>query len=150
MRRALLIILLGSFSEVILACSCVRPSEDLEEDVRVSFERAKAVAIAEAVSVAPSEVVTNLNGVAYSHSEEITEFAVHQAFKGIHSEIIYTKINTECCMCGRTFTVGETYLLYLYRRQSDEYFTTSICSRTTSIDSADEELALIGELADES
>ncbi|MBF2734655.1 MAG: hypothetical protein ISN26_00925 [Betaproteobacteria bacterium AqS2] len=114
------------------ACSCVPPSDDLEADIRWAFEHADAVVVAKAVSVerqpqGPDDEI--------DFEIDITELSAAVSFKGDAPAVLRTKITTVCCVCGFSFTEGETYLLFL-NEEEDGFYSTHICTRNMLFEDA--------------
>ncbi|TQV72294.1 hypothetical protein FLL45_18935 [Aliikangiella marina] len=138
--KIFILLLAALKSGALLACSCMYQDPRSKEQIKSSFDRAAAVIIATAVEV------ENLNPVnqaiqsedypeVYNFEKQRTTFSLVQSFKGDNNREIVTEIDIRCCLCGVTFQEGETYLLYLYRSDSEDNknFYTSSCSRTKSL-----------------
>lgn len=114
------------------ACSCVHPSDDLEEDIRWAFDDADAVVVAKAVGV---ERLPQGPDDEFDLEIEITELNAAVSFKGNPPAVLRTKVVTVCCVCGYSFTEGETYLLFLYEEE-DGFYSTNICTRNMPFENA--------------
>ncbi len=73
---------------------------------------------------------------------EITTFRVVEQFGNYREQTFTTKIANACCLCGMSFELDESYLVYVYPSDGG-YFTTSICSRTKRADRASDEIDAI-------
>lgn len=73
--------------------------------------------------------------------DSYTEFAVSQVWKGtIQSHAIVDSLSNTSC--GLALEPGQEYLIYAYFRGS--HLVTHICTRTTALVSASEDLAVLG------
>ena len=119
------------------ACSCKRQPANDETAVAESFGHAAIVFLGrvESMRKLPSDPVS-------ADDYEETEFYVLRSWKGEKVSRVYTRINLVCCVCGRSFEVGATYLVYAYERD-DGYYRTSRCSRTAKADSAADDMAML-------
>ena len=61
---------------------------------------------------------------------EETEFAKLDKWKGDIENKVYTRIITECCLCGMKFEKDKVYLVYAYLADDPTYFKVSTCSRS--------------------
>lgn len=120
-----------------LACSCVFHDGPAEKAVYDSFQQASTVVLATAEHVENLDpLVTDIwsEGKRYYrdsyYNSQRTQFVAIESWKGGHEKRFFTEIITSCCMCGYSFEVGKTYLLYLYGPDKNGYYRTSSCSRT--------------------
>ena len=120
------LILLGS---EVHACSCVPPSPPRQE-----FEDSDAVLMG---TVTSFELVGE-----YRRLAEITLLKLWKGEKERADEIL-TGLNS--AMCGFHFVVGETYVIYAFA-DDDGKLLTSICTRTTRLDNAAEDLTFLDEI----
>ncbi|MCW8127517.1 hypothetical protein [Microbulbifer halophilus] len=133
MMRLVMAVLLMALANGVLACSCAFPEGTLEEKVRSSVESAAAVVLARAESISEAQLPSRFGRPeSEGYPGEITHFSEIRSWKGSHGKQFYTRITTACCMCGRSFDEGDTYLLYLYGPDDEGFYSTSICSRTSA------------------
>ncbi len=71
------------------------------------------------------------------------EFEVRRVWKGEVPEKVAVLSHEHSATCGRRYETGVTYLVYARRR--DGALHDGLCSRTRTIDKADEDLAALGE-----
>ena len=140
--KTLATILLCLAPSVSVACSCVKSEETELEDVRKTYENAKAVIYGEAVSSRSEKIQDPFYGLL---NGEVTEFKVIRKFKGNIGERVETSIITDCCLCGVSFEVGKKYLLYLVQDENG-IFSTSICMRPKVGDEAIKESEMLGNI----
>lgn len=132
MTRLVAVALLMVLARGALACSCAFPEGTLEEKVRGSFETAAAVVLARAESISEAQLPSPFGGTdSLRLPGEITHFSEIRSWKGSHGKQFYTRIVTACCMCGKSFSEGDTYLLYLYGPDDEGFYGASTCSRTS-------------------
>lgn len=118
------------------ACSCA------ESDFEPAFERASEVfrgkVVAVELSLNPHEALGTIG------RRNVVLFEVERSYK--HSRpsqiIVYAGYGEESC--GYDFAVGQQYLVYVHTLYENELHT-SLCSRTQSIEEADNDLAMLGE-----
>ena len=120
------------FPEPGYACSCIRPgppSEALEESAMV-FE-------GEVVSLRLYE----RPGGIWSSADPVTvEFEVRTIWKGYDYQTFYLTTPRSDASCGFRFVVGEEYLVY-----SRNAVTVDICSRTSLLSEAEDDLEELGD-----
>ena len=141
-------LILVSLSLHSFGCSCGMQPQELEEGVIRAYKNASSVLLAQAVSIQDGKLPAGWNSNEDAMYEgQTTHFSTIESWKGIHGKQLYTQIVTACCMCGMMFEQGKIYLLYLYGPNKDGYFSTSICSRTTHVENAEEEINFLRKLA---
>lgn len=123
---ALALILGLAISDAALACSCAPPGPP-----------DKARDAADAVF---SGKVLGVNSAASGLEVDIR---VEGSWKGIPCETVVVRTASDSAMCGYTFEVGRTYLIYAH--QQEGAFSTNLCTRTRPIDEAGEDLAALGD-----
>jgi len=74
---------------------------------------------------------------------EVT-IAVHSLWKGEVGETQRLFTTFTCCVCGFHFEIGEEYLVYA--TDVDGMLRTSMCTRTTLLSAASEDLVILGDL----
>ncbi len=118
-----------SAAETASACSCdITPlMKSLKTQIKTSKNSAAAVFVGEVVSIRYSE--EKLNGIPSSLYATI---AVERSWKGPETEFIEVHTANICCICGFTFEVGGTYIVYSYSSDHASLGVTS-CSRTSAI-----------------
>ncbi len=121
------------------ACSCMRPDPNHDVAVREAWTRATAVVLATAETVEKVPGSSIKPGGKPQH--EITTFTRLKHWKGDVPESFETSIVTECCLCGISFSEGQTYLLYLYKSEGSDHYSTSICNRNMLHADADADMA---------
>lgn len=111
------------------ACSCSRvsPSEALESSYAVFMGTVASIRYHE-------------SGAGTGYIGETAEFEVDTVWKGPVSQTIYAKPSSYNSSCGFGFAQGATYLVY-----ADSAFSVSMCSRTSPVSRATEDLAVLGE-----
>lgn len=117
------------------ACSCAAPGpveEELERSAAVFIGKVKAVVDQKA----DSEIQSSADPIAYI-------IKVDEIWKGIHETEVVVYSERHTASCGFTFEEGREYLIYA--SLSDDKLHVSLCSRTTDLESADSDLAILGE-----
>lgn len=113
------------------ACTCA------PEEVSDAFERASAVFEARVVSVSPTSTQPNA-----SHKVELE---VARAWKGVESGLVSIRTASNEAMCGYSFVVGETYLVYASKdADGDKDMRVGLCSRTQPLSRAVKDLEALG------
>lgn len=126
-------------SSVVQACSCMSPGTPCE-----SYGTANAVFVGTAVSVRelerpkPGETET-------WYYERAFKFTVEQSYLGIDGTEVEILTGSGGGDCGFQFQIGGRYLVYAHSYQNR--LSTSICTRTKSFASANEDLAFLGNLS---
>lgn len=138
---ALLVSVLWFFgnAEQVYACSCVEPGSPSEE-----LEKFSAVFAGRVVSVQHSY---DPDGRSVTRDDRSTiGFEVSAVWKGtVYEEMNITTPPTGGS-CGFTFEEGEEYIVYAYDSPYVEGgYTTGICSRTTLLEQAQEDIDALGE-----
>ncbi|WP_110114883.1 hypothetical protein [Bacillus sp. CGMCC 1.16541] len=108
------------------ACSCVQPPPPEEE-----LAHSKAVFRGKVLRVERVKVPLNED---FPSEVNVVTFEVNRIWKGpLDSQLlVYTELDS--ASCGYSFSVGREYVVYA---QGEEDLTTSICSRTADVKTAD-------------
>ena len=118
------------FPSEAFSCKCAPPREDVDTDIKVSVGRADVVFLGKAEKVVriktPREIIRKEG---YDPEIDETTFEVLQAWKGVSSDRIISRISIVCCLCGYPFEAGKTYLVYGMMKDDGTLYT-SICYRT--------------------
>ncbi len=120
------------------ACSCAQPPPPLE-----SLEASDAVFLGK---------VTNSERIPRGHEEFVGDddvmvtFEVSKVWKGPASQtlVVVTGLGGGYCGLGYFFVIGEEYLVYALGEGSE--LSTYLCTRTTQISNAQEDLAKLNRL----
>ncbi len=130
MKYVLLLLLaaLGTI-QTSYACSCIAPPGPLE-----AMEDADFVFTGKVESIIP------VNDE-YSNSLFV-KFSIRTQWKGDLSEEVFVKTADNSAACGYNFKRNQSYLVYGYVNEG--VMGTSICTRTTSLEQADEDLRILG------
>ena len=133
------------------ACSCMQQPAEVKDAVTRAYNDATSVVLAKVSAEGPiAASQTYKQEMLYEDDPNLhielrrTEFIALRSWKGTHGKRFYTRINTECCLCGISFSVSETYLLYLYGPDKEGYYSTSMCTRTTRESEAEEDIRHLG------
>jgi len=121
----LLVVYLAFGLNVAFACNCVPP-------------RPPAAAIKSA-DVVFSGTVTDIS-VSGSFGKKVT-FDVAKTWKGINSPTISVTTQANSAACGVGYEVGTLWLVYAYGKRN---LSTNLCSRTTRLQYAGEDLKVLG------
>jgi hypothetical protein len=112
------------------ACSCMASGPPCEE-----FFRTDAVFVGTVRSISPIEG----SGHHPQWPNSRVRLAVDRAFRGIDGDVVELMTQPSGGQCGYPFRVGEKYVVYAHR-EGDKKLWASICSRTSHIGEADEDL----------
>lgn len=114
------------------ACSCVAPPAPQE-----ALEQADAVFSGRVVDIqAPKKLITS------SADPLKVTFEVSKVWKGPKSKKLVVVTARDSASCGYSFKSGRSYIVYAHQREGE--LTTSICTRTKLLSSAEEDLAQLG------
>lgn len=116
---------------VVEACSCLPPGPPQE-----AFEYADAVFEGRAAGV------EDLAGSPLS--DRRFEFEVLRQWKGELPATVAIRSAASGAACGRSFEIGEIYLIYASAHPDDDDLRDNLCSRTRPLGRADEDLAVLG------
>jgi hypothetical protein len=136
MKKTILIttalMLLPLFVDSVDACSCLR------------------VTICDAYKMSPAIFVgTVLESKDIEKDRaRVYRFTVEQSYKGVEGTDIEVQTGMGGGDCGYSFTKGERYLVYAYFDKKTRTFHTNICSRTTPLSGAAEDLDFLRGLPD--
>lgn len=117
-----------SLSDAALACSCV-----VAPDARVARDGSDAV------------FSGKVTGIARTGRMLKVKIQVDRAWKGapaIQCGEVTLETHSNSATCGFEFEQGKSYLVYAVE---EDGLTTNLCTRTRSIDQADEDLGALGE-----
>jgi len=126
--------LLAVRPSVTYACSCVVPAAPLE-----AMEQNAAVFSGKVISIQKQ------TGILQSSADPVkVTFAVAASWKGVEDDTVTLTTALGSESCGFEFKEGEDYLVYARAAQDTGELTTSLCSRTTVLASAGEDLSALG------
>lgn len=114
-----------SLSDAALACSCI-----VTPDAQVARDGSDAVF---------SGTVT---GIARTGRMLKVTIQVDRAWKGVQCGEVTLETAADGATCGFGFEEGKSYLVYAAEENG---LTTNLCTRTRSIDQADEDVGALGE-----
>jgi len=122
------VVFLGSV-QTASACSCLapEPGESLKSQVRKAKSSATAIFAGTVVSIRYSDEKMNDQPV-----KMYAKIAVNRSWKGPVSEFIEVETANICCICGYTFEVGKSYIIYSNSTDPASLGVSS-CSRTSQI-----------------
>ena len=135
------ILVISSFGVILpkkaYACSCAN-----NPDPKTALEKAEAVFVGKVIKVKQERKQQGVVGAI--EYKDANLFEVDRAWKGVkQSQIIVYDFGHDMS-CGFVFEEGKSYLVYVYKTDNGELFT-SYCSRTAELSNAGEDLKLIGE-----
>ena len=103
-------------------------------------------AVKKAVAVFVGKVVDIRIPKADPDTDVLVKFQVHRSWKGVASGTALVTTPPRLHSCSYSFQAGKEYLVYAYAKKSVG-FRTNICTRTTTIDRAQADLAVLGPAA---
>lgn len=116
---------------VAFACKCGQPGPPLP-----SLNEARAVFAGQVTNIdMPRVMISSADPV------KVT-FNVSQAWKGVEKQIITVSTVRDSVSCGYEFQAGEQYLVYA--RGDDNDLQVSLCSRTSLLAQAGDDLSALG------
>ena len=135
---AFLLIALSGATFKTYGCTCPR-SAPCEE-----FSRASAIFIGRAVEGKERKEREDRSGKIATFLMGKVHFVVEEAFIGIDGKEVDIESDANSS-CGYSFEQGELYLVYAYGSQ-EKRLSTSVCTRTTPLTQATEDLAFLQNL----
>jgi len=134
------LIFLGAFS-VANACSCV--SMDTPTcAIGVVADSSPVVFSGQAVEIQPTKVIDGK----YEWERKLVKFAVFETYRGAPERTIEVETGQGGGDCGYAFRTGVNYLVYTYRGENGR-LSTGICSRTSELEKASEDVDYFRTLA---
>jgi hypothetical protein len=131
---AIVVSMLAIETESAYACSCVAPGPPDEE-------LANSVAVFTGKVVAVAKPLSNFGPVSSADPIKVT-FQVYNVWKGSVSQTTTITTSRSSASCGYTFEKGREYFVYAHGSENDLF--VSLCSRTQPLDSAEEDLVILG------
>lgn len=144
MKTLLLIVVVALLlgSDAVYACSCGKIGSPMEE-----LKKHRAVFIGEVISIRQPMMkkLRNSKGRFYERGPVVeVKFRVEKAWKGVEGETFVVQTNfPDGASCGWDFKERQSYLVYAYGSQ----LTVSYCSRTTPLNSAQEDIKVLDQVA---
>ena len=134
------VVLTPFFSFQANACTCSNPP------IREALALADAVFIGKAIEGDEEKEETISNGKTIVRLSGRVRFSVEWAFSGVkRSDVIVETGNSAGCFVD-DFAQGDRYLLYA-QGSEDQVFIVGLCSRSTDISGADEDLKILSSLS---
>lgn len=133
---ALLINMYGVFyADKAFACSCanLEPSE--------AYEHAEAVYTGKVLETKQERIQEGVRGPIEFRDANLMD--IEETWKGVNESQIIVYDDGEEDSCGINFEAGSTYLVYSYRVENSDLYT-SLCSRTVEISQAGQDLEFLG------
>ena len=127
-----------SFNEA-HACSCIAPEDPKKE--REKFQVVFSGTVTYVEETNPSESL--FSGV----DPVLVTFDVERIWKGLEDKNSNVTITTSAssASCGFYFQENVEYVVYAYQHEADNQIQVSLCSRTNTIENAQEDLNELGE-----
>ncbi|MBK7393419.1 MAG: hypothetical protein IPI64_08980 [Chloracidobacterium sp.] len=122
------VVFLGS-AQTASACSCVRPLPGVSLKTQVTTSKKEATVIFAGKVLSIRYSAEKMNGTPLKAYAKI---AVERSWKGPLNELIEVETENICCICGYTFEIGKTYIIYSYSPNPGT-INVSSCSRTAQI-----------------
>lgn len=113
------------YSQAAFACSCAPPPPPA-----AALRQASAVFAGRVIAISP----------AAGHRKRVV-FRAEEIWKGASSPFISVSTWTDEAACGNSYSIGERWLVYA---NGGNALTTSLCSRTTQIQNAQQDLQALG------
>ncbi|MYL57218.1 hypothetical protein GLW20_06845 [Virgibacillus halodenitrificans] len=129
------IFLLSIYPTTSDACSCLEPGPPKEE-----LKRSSAVFSGKVIK----QIDENENNLIQSSADKIaTILKVDKTWKGIKDTEVVVHTERSSASCGFEFNLNNSYLVYATKK--DDKLHVSLCSRTTSLTEATEDLTELGD-----
>lgn len=123
---ALALVLGFGLSDMALACTCAPPPPPAQ-----ARDAADSVFSGTVLSITPGK-----NGLD-------VKIQVDRSWKSARCGTVVVQTPPDSAMCGYSFEVGKSYLIYADLEKGK--LSTSLCSRTRTVEEAGEDLAALGE-----
>jgi len=124
------------------ACSCRQPDPPCAH-----YGAASAIFLGRVVGSAERKSAPDEHGNKTVFDVGTIRFLIQENFKGAPGYEVEIHSGTGGGDCGYWFLRNESYLVYAYRSKDDNKLYTNICTRTTHLTQADEDLAYLRGLA---
>ena len=127
-----------SFNEA-HACSCMAPESPEKELER--FQAVFSGTVTDIEKTNPSEPV-------FSDTDPVlVTFDVKRIWKGLEDKNSNVTVTTSAssASCGFYFQENVEYVVYAYQHEADSQLQVSLCSRTNTVENAEEDLIELGE-----
>jgi ketosteroid isomerase-like protein len=128
--------------DVALACSCSNPAlegKSVEQQIAEAKERAAVIFSGKVV-----EIIGDKNSGDETSGEFEVKLNVLESWKGIAASRISVFTANSSSLCGYTFRVGESYLIYAHDfSNGKQKLETNICTRTRRLADAGEDLQVL-------
>lgn len=140
------VVLLGILAAVLLssqtvnACTCGGSGTPCE-----SYGKAAAVFVGTVVAMRKNEPPKKSAREVVEWDPMAFKFSVEQSYLGVYGTEVDVFTGYGGGDCGYAFKIGQRYLVYAYR--NNDKLATSICTRTKSFSTANEDLAFLGTLS---
>jgi Tissue inhibitor of metalloproteinase len=99
----------------------------------------------ESITDSPREY-SPVAGRKFNLIDKKVSFTVNESFRGISEKTVDVITSSQSSACGYRFEVGREYVVYAYK-QKDGKLGTGICTRTSPIEKAQEDLQYFREIA---
>ena len=131
-------------ANVAWACKCNWGNLEPREGYAEMIAAVDAVTLATAIEVKTDYSFGNWPDL----GTKLTKFEPQRTWKGDFHHSFQTKIDTNCCVCGVSFEVGQTYVLFLHGPDAEGYYSTSSCARARirHHQSMEDEILILDEL----
>lgn len=124
------------------ACSCMRAGPPCNY-----YGQASAIFLGRVVGSAERKSYVDENGNKMVYDVGTIRFLVQENFKGAPGYEVEIHSGTGGGDCGYWFLRNESYVVYAYRSSEDNKLYTNICTRTTHVSHAEEDLTYLRGLA---
>jgi hypothetical protein len=131
----LVVLLLATATAI--ACSCLADQPPCE-----SFSKADAVFSGQVISIK-----SDSEDDGYRREHRMVRLLVKESFRGVSAPEIEVFTGLGGGDCGFGFQLGKDYLVYAYEREVDRKLETGICTRTSSLAQAQQDLKFLKGLA---
>lgn len=130
-----------------MACSCLTPDQPQRQLVQKELRESDFIAEVEVVSTAKITDVGDEDGTPWTKERLQAEINVLRKWKGEDGITSVSSYGVHAGGCGLYFHSGQRLLLYAYVNKHTGHLVSDMCTRTTPIALADEDIALLNELA---
>ncbi len=140
MKRAFIILFIFSMTKT-FACRCIENNESLSKKVEKAFAQADLIISGKVVEV---KILNNAKDK-YSSSPVLYKFEVTRTIKGkSRQEFIEITSEKSAVLCGYTFELGKSYLVYAQKSayfdkmtKNEFDFVTTLCERNQKLNKVD-------------
>ena len=140
----ILILILSFFGLLLLAqidvyaCKCVSIPQTLEQEIKGRLKTSKAAFSGEVLKINETSQRGNVTGL-----DVTVNMRLKQVWKGQLAKQVIINTSDNSAACGYSFEAGKSYLVFAHS-SNDKILATGLCSGNRPLETAGEELKILG------